>query len=84
MTMGVTASVKALLGMTGKKQNDIMEPLGMRSKQSLSNKVSNGRWSADDLAVIAEVCGCDLAFVLPNGRYIIIDREPETKKAPDT
>ncbi|MCI6363664.1 hypothetical protein [Intestinimonas butyriciproducens] len=81
--MSVTASIKALLGLTGKKQNDLMDPLGMRSKQSLSNKVTNGRWSADDLAVIADLCGCDLAFVLPNGQYIIIQSDPDMKKGPD-
>lgn len=81
--MSVTSSIKALLGMTGKKQNDLMEPLGMRSKQSLSNKVTNGRWSADDLTVIADLCGCDLAFVLQNGQYIIIESNPDVKKGPD-
>ncbi len=82
--MGATTSIKALLGMTGKKQNDLMEPLGMRSKQSLSNKVTNGRWSADDLAIIAEVCGCKLTFTLPNGQQIIIESDHETEKDPDT
>ena len=77
--MSVTASIKALLGLTGKKQNDLMEPLGMRSKQSLSNKVTNGRWSA----VIADLCGCDLAFVLQNGQHIIIKGDPDMKKDPD-
>lgn len=81
--MSVTASIKALLGLTGKKQNDLMEPLGMRSKQSLSNKVTNGRWSADDLAVIAGLCGCDLAFVLPDGQKIVIQSDPDMKKGPD-
>ncbi len=81
--MSVTASIKALLGLTGKKQNDLMEPLGMRSKQSLSNKVTNGRWSADDLTVIADLCGCDLAFVLQNGQHIIIKGDPDMKKDPD-
>ena len=81
--MSVTASIKALLGLTGKKQNDLMEPLGMRSKQSLSNKVTNGRWSADDLTVIADLCGCDLAFVLQSGQHIIIKGDPDMKKDPD-
>lgn len=81
--MSATASIKALLGITGKKQIDLMGPLGMRSKQSLSNKVTNGRWSADDLAIIAEVCGCTLSFTLPNGQQILIERERETGKGPD-
>lgn len=73
--MSITGSVKALLGLRGKKQLDLMEPLGMTSKQSLSNKVRNGRWSADDLVTVAEACGCTLAFVLPDGQQLPIKKE---------
>lgn len=70
--MSVSKKVKALLLEREKKQSDLMEVLGMSSKQSLSNKFSNERWSADDLVKIAEYCGCKLAFVLPNGERIVI------------
>ena len=70
--MSVSSTVKALLSLAGKKQYDLMEPLGMGSKQSLSNKVTNGRWSAEDLAIVAEICGCTLAFVLPDGQQLPI------------
>lgn len=73
--MSITMKVKALMSLTGKKQSDLMEPLGMSSKQSLSNKFSNGRWSADDLATVAEACGAKLAFILPDGTQICIDKE---------
>lgn len=73
--MSVSGTIKALLGLRGKKQADLMEPLGMTSKQSLSNKVINGRWSADDLATVAEVCGCTLAFVLPDGQQLPVKKE---------
>lgn len=73
--MSVSSTIKALLALTGKKQLDLMEPLKMGSVQSLSNKVTNGRWSAEDLATVAEVCGCTLAFVLPSGQQITIGRD---------
>lgn len=70
--MNISSTIKALLSLTGKRQLDLTEPLGMTSRQSLSNKVTNGRWSAEDLAIVAEVCGCTLAFVLPDGQQLPI------------
>ncbi len=76
--MSVSKKVKALLLEREKKQSDLMEVLGMSSKQSLSNKFSNERWSADDLVKIAEYCGCKLAFVLPNSERIVIANDDST------
>ena len=75
MNMPISKKIKSLLAVSDKKQADLQEVLGMSSKQSLSNKFSNERWSAEDLAKIAEFCGCKLAFVMPNGERIIIDAE---------
>lgn len=80
--MAISKRIKALLLETDKKQSDLMEVLDMSSKQSLSNKFSNERWSADDLVRVAEYCGCKLAFLMPDGQKIIIDAE-EKEKAPD-
>ena len=79
--MSVSKKVKALLLEREKKQSDLMEVLGMSSKQSLSNKFSNERWSAEDLVKIAEYCGCKLAFILPNGERIIISNADLTDEA---
>ena len=79
--MSVSKKVKALLLEREKKQSDLMEVLGMSSKQSLSNKVSNERWSAEDLVKIAEYCGCKLAFILPNGERITISNADLTDEA---
>ena len=73
--MGVSASIKALLSLRGKKQSDLVEPLGMSSKQSLSNKFTGERWFASDLVKVAELCGCKMAFILPDGQQIMIDIE---------
>ena len=75
IAMEISKKIKALLLETNKKQSDIMEILGMKSKQSLSNKFTNERWSAEDLVKIADFCGCKLAFVLPNGERITIDAD---------
>ena len=71
--MGVSKQIKALLSLSGKKQSDLMQILGLSSRQSLSNKFTNERWSASDLVVVAEECGCKLAFVMENGQQIIIE-----------
>lgn len=73
--MAASKKIKSLLAETDKKQMDLLEVLDMSSKQSLSNKFTNERWSADDLAKIAEFCGCKLAFLLPNGERIVIDSD---------
>jgi DNA-binding Xre family transcriptional regulator len=75
MLMPISKKIKSLLIENDKKQSDLMEVLGMSSKQSLSNKFSNERWSADDLVKIADFCGCKLAFVLPNGERIVIENK---------
>lgn len=79
--MGISSSIKALVSLTGRKQSDLMEPLNMSSRQSLSNKFSNERWSAQDIVDIAKLCNCRVAFILPNGQEIRIgdDTEIEAK-----
>lgn len=71
--MAISKKIKSLLMETDKKQADLVKVLSMSSKQSLSNKFSNERWSAEDLVKIAEFCGCKLAFVMPNGERIVLD-----------
>ena len=76
--MQISKKVKALLMESEKKQADLMIVLDMSSKQSLSNKFTNERWSAEDLARIADFCGCKLAFILPNGERIVINTGEES------
>ena len=61
--------------MSGRKQSDLVELFGVSSKQSLSNKFSGERWSAEDLIKLAEFTGCKLAFILPDGERIILDQD---------
>jgi len=75
--MAISKQIKSLLAQTEMKQANLLDVLKIGSKQSLSNKFTHERWSADDLAKIAEFCGCKLAFLLPNGERIIIDPKDE-------
>ena len=77
-----TSKVKMLLGYYGRKQIDLIECLDMGSKQSLNNKFSQDRWSAQDLATVADFLGCKVGFILPDGTTIYLD-PPEKKEGPD-
>lgn len=77
--MAVSKKIKSLLAETDKKQAELLDVLDVSSKQSLSNKFSNERWSAEDLAKIADFCGCKLAFILPNGERIVINADEPTE-----
>ena len=79
--MTVSDIIKGLLSMTGKKQTDLAEVLGMSSKQAMSNKVRMNRWSADDLIKAAELCG-GKAIIMPDGQTIQL-RNDEDEKSPD-
>lgn len=80
--MTVSDIIKGLLSMTGKKQTDLAEVLGMSSKQAMSNKVRMNRWSADDLIKAAELCGGKVAIIMPDGQTIQL-RNDEDEKSPD-
>jgi len=73
--MSISKQIRALLTLRGMKQTDIQGALGMASKQSLSNKFVHERWSAEDLVKIAEACGCELAFLAPDGQVIKVQEE---------
>ena len=80
--MTVSDAVKGLLGMSGKKQVDLAARLGM-TRQSMSNKIKKNSWFASDLVKAADLCGCKVAFILPDGQRIIIqDDAAEKKEAP--
>lgn len=71
--MAISKKIKSMLAETDKKQADLLEVLDVSSKQSLSNKFTNERWSAEDLSKIADFCGCKLAFILPSGERIVLN-----------
>ena len=76
----ISSKVKMLLGFAGRKQIDLMEPLDMASKQSLNNKFAQDRWSAQDLATVAEFLGCKVGFILPDNSIIYLDAPAKENK----
>lgn len=76
----ISSKVKMLLGYYGRKQIELMECVGMASKQSLNNKFVQNRWSAEDLAAVAEFLGCKVGFILPDGSYIYLDAPVKESK----
>ena len=76
----ISSKVKMLLGFYGRKQIDLMECLDMASKQSLNNKIAGDRWSAQDLAAVAEFLGCKVGFILPDSSYIYLDAPVKESK----
>ena len=73
--MSISNAVKSVLVMNGRKQNELLGILNIGSKQALSNKMANGRWSGDDLVRIAEFTGGNLAFVYPDGQTVFISQK---------
>lgn len=73
--MSNSAKIRYLIDTCGMKQADFMDVLGMGSKQSLSNKFVNERWSLDDIIKIAEATGSKLAIITPSGEQIVFTNE---------
>ena len=73
--MSNSAKLRYLIDASGMKQIDFMDLLGMGSKQSLSNKFVNERWSLDDVITIAEATGSKLVIIRPNGEEILLTKE---------
>lgn len=71
--------VKAVLNLCGKKQVDLAAYFGM-SKQTMSNKMARDSWSAADLAKVAAFVGGKVAFMLPDGQHIYLEKEESEEK----
>ena len=80
--MSITTAVRALLGMVGKKQRDLLPVFGLANVQSLSNKFRGERWSAADLVAVADACGAKLAFILPDGERVLISAAGPVQASP--
>ena len=74
--MSISSKVKALLAYRGIKQLELAEHFG-KSKQTISNKFANNSWFAKDLIEVADLCGCKVAFVFPDGQQFVLDKDDE-------
>lgn len=70
--MSANSAVSMALAKCGKRQRDLADPWGV-SKSAISNKFYRDSWSASDLVKVAEILGCKLMFVFPDGQQIYIN-----------
>lgn len=77
--MTISAKVKGLLVSQGKDIAGLAAALGI-SKQALSNKFYRNSFNAEDLLIVAEYTGGELAFLLPDGSKTVLDRMDVSKK----
>ena len=63
MSKQASKAIKYALDSANIKRADLAAALGVANAQSVSDKLSRGRWSADELATAAELCGYRLALV---------------------
>lgn len=68
MSKQASVAIKYALDSANIKRSDLAAALGVANAQSISDKLSRGRWSADELAKAAELCGYSLALVDKMGR----------------
>lgn len=76
--MTISDKIKGILAMSNRRQTELAAAFGM-SRSSMGNKFRRGSWSASDLAKVAQLCGGELAVILPDGQKITI--EPDEHKA---
>lgn len=73
--MKISDTIRVLLIKCGKKQLDLVKPLGMKSAASLNNKFSYDRWDAKDLVRVAEAVGCRVGFKMQDGEWLLLDND---------
>ena len=61
------------------QQAELTSVLGMSSNQAVNNKIRKNSWFASDLLKVAELCGCKLAFVMPDGQCIYLSDDEQEK-----
>lgn len=72
--MSVTDKVRAAINISGKSNTELAAYLGI-SNQSLSNKLSRGSFSAEDLIKIADFSGSTLLFEFAENQKIKLLKE---------
>lgn len=72
--MSVSDKVKAAIYLSGKSKTELAKYLGI-SIQSLSNKLSRGSFSAEDLIKIADFTGSKLLFEFTDNQKITLSKK---------
>ncbi len=71
MSKQASIAIKYALDSANVKRSALAAALGVANAQSINDKLSRGRWSADELATAAELCGYSLALVDKAGRVAV-------------
>lgn len=71
MSKQASQAIKYALDSAQVKRSALAAALGVANAQSINDKLSRGRWSADELATAAELCGYRLALVDKAGRVAV-------------
>jgi len=69
--MYVSEKIKAMLTLKKQKIIELADFFGV-TRQSMSNKLNRGKFSAEDLIKVAEFVDCDLLFELDDGQRIYL------------
>ena len=78
--MKISDTIRILLIKCGKKQLDLVKPLGMKSAASLNNKFSYDRWDAKDLVRVADELDCQVGFKMKDGEWLPLEGDEYTVK----
>lgn len=69
--MDVSRVVKTMLAAAGKKQIELAVYFGT-TPQNMTNKMTRGSWSTEDLVKAATFCGAQVVVKLPDGNVITL------------
>lgn len=78
--MKISDTIRVLLIKCGKKQLDLVKPLGMKSAASLNNKFSYDRWDAKDLVRVADALDCRIGFRMKDGEWLFLEGSEYTEQ----
>ena len=70
----VSDKIKGLLSMKGKKYKELAQLFGI-SEQAMRNKFARGNFSADELIMVADFVGCQLAFEIDNAQKVLLTKD---------
>lgn len=70
----VSDKIKGLLSMKGKKYKELAKLFGI-SEQAMRNKFARGSFSADELIMVADFVGCQLAFEIDNAQKVLLTKD---------
>ena len=76
----VSDKIKGLLSMKGKKYKELAQLFGI-SEQAMRNKFARGSFSADELIMVADFVGCQLACAIAHAQKVLLTKDDLRKPA---